>query len=90
MSQHSPSNECPKKTFGRGVVKGDGTGFRLCHFFIDDLKASFQGPKRGWNQVAIIATSVAMMTVCNPVALPMPASSPGPDRNLFRVALSGT
>ena len=88
MSQQ-PSNAWPTE-FNRGVVKGDGRGFRLCHFFRDDLTGSFQGPKQGSNRAVIFATSDLIKAVCNPRTLPVPGPSQRPDRNPFRASPNGT
>jgi hypothetical protein len=84
-----PSNAWSTE-FNRDVVKGDGTGFRLCHFFRDELKGLFQGPKRGANRATIFATSDLIKAVCNPRTLLVYGPSQRPDRNPFRASPNGT
>ena len=84
-----PSCEC-SKAIDRGLFRGDGTGFSLCHFFRDDLTGSFQGPNGGSNRAVILATSDLIKSVCNPRTLPVPRPSQRPDRNPFRASPSGT
>jgi hypothetical protein len=84
-----PSNAWSTE-FNRGVVKGDGTGFHLCHFFGGDLERLFGGRKGGWNGAAIVATSDLIKAVCNPRTLLVPGPSQRPDRHPFRASPNGT